>query len=88
MIKYYKVIENKIQCNHCKDIIQSNYVHDMKWCTCKKVAVDGGNSYLRRCFVNSHDGYKELSLLEETNSFDYTIKGESEIFDFLTRKYS
>jgi len=48
---------NKIQCNKCKDIIESKYRWDMKWCKCKSVAVDGGKDYLRRC----GDDYTELS---------------------------
>ena len=43
-----KILVNKIQCNKCKDIIESKYVHDFKWCSCKSIAVDGGVEYLRR----------------------------------------
>ena len=43
-----KILINKIQCNKCKDIIESKHVHDFKWCSCKSIAVDGGLEYLRR----------------------------------------
>lgn len=33
-----KIIRNRIKCNHCKDIIESTYRHDFKWCKCGKVA--------------------------------------------------
>ena len=29
-------------------IIESTYVHDFKWCSCKTIVVDGGHEYLRR----------------------------------------
>jgi hypothetical protein len=45
-----KITLNQIQCNHCQDIITSEYRHDFKWCKCGRVAVDGGKDYLKRCF--------------------------------------
>lgn len=55
-----KIITNKIQCNHCLDIIESTYRHDFKFCSCGKVFVDGGKAYLRRGF-DRPDDYTELS---------------------------
>lgn len=46
---------NRIQCVHCKDIIESFHVHDFKWCKCGKVAVDGGMDYMKRCFAKDGD---------------------------------
>ena len=43
------MIKNKIQCNHCKDILESTYCHDFKWCSCRSCAIDGGTDYARRC---------------------------------------
>lgn len=37
----------KIKCKHCKDIIESKHRHDMVWCRCGKVAIDGGNDYVK-----------------------------------------
>lgn len=37
----------RVQCFECKDIIQSMYRHDFKWCQCKNIAVDGGGDYLK-----------------------------------------
>lgn len=55
-----KIKTNKIQCNHCLDIIESTYRHDFKQCSCGKVFVDGGKDYLRRGFDHADD-YTELS---------------------------
>lgn len=41
--------KNMIKCNRCQDIIESKYTHDFKWCKCNSVAVDGGQSYFKRC---------------------------------------
>jgi hypothetical protein len=29
------IIANKIQCNVCKDIIESKHTHDFVWCKCQ-----------------------------------------------------
>ena len=52
---------NKIQCNHCGDIIVSKNVHDYVRCGCGKVAVDGGTEYLSRSYTNDLTDYTELS---------------------------
>lgn len=49
-----KILINKIQCKKCKNSIESKYVHDFKWCSCKSIAVEGGLDYLRR-IVNFED---------------------------------
>lgn len=46
----------------CKDIIESKYVHDFKWCVCRNIAVDGGLEYLRR--VGNLEDIIELSEFE------------------------
>lgn len=43
-----KIIRNRIQCKLCGDIIESTSVHDFKFCSCGKVAIDGGKCYLKR----------------------------------------
>lgn len=57
-----KILINKIQCKKCKDIIESKYVHDFKWCVCRNIAVDGGLEYLRR--VGNLEDIIELSKFE------------------------
>ena len=59
------IIENKIKCKHCGDIIESKHVHDYQMCSCGKVAVDGGHCYLRRSFPSTpKEDYIELSVVE------------------------
>ena len=58
----YIIRRNAIQCKHCGDIIESRNVHDFKYCSCRKCAVDGGHDYLRRCFTTSEEeDFIELS---------------------------
>lgn len=38
---------NAIECTHCGDIPRSKNRHDMCYCKCGKVAVDGGSWYGR-----------------------------------------
>ena len=58
---------NKIKCKFCGDIIESTHVHDFKFCSCGKCAVDGGHYYLRRSFDGKTDEecFEELSEMEE-----------------------
>jgi len=59
-----KIVRNRIRCKHCGDIIESETVHDFKYCTCGAVFVDGGHNYLRRGYMNNSDDYEELSEVE------------------------
>lgn len=61
-----KIIKNAIKCNKCGDIIESTYDYDFVTCKCGCCSVDGGKSYLRRCYTNSEDDFTELSVIEET----------------------
>ena len=54
-----KIIENKIRCKKCGDVIESTHRHDFKFCKCGAVAVDGGKDYLRRC--GEREDWEELS---------------------------
>lgn len=47
-MKTVKIIHNRIKCLKCGDIIESEYRHDYKECSCGACAVDGGHDYLRR----------------------------------------
>ena len=62
--KKIRILSNKAQCSHCHKIIESRHVHDYVRCECKRIAVDGGKEYLRRCFMESTD-LIELSEWEE-----------------------
>lgn len=43
-----EIINNKIKCKKCGDIIKSKSTNDYKKCSCGAVAVDGGKDYLKR----------------------------------------
>lgn len=59
------IIRNMVKCNHCGDIIESRHRHDFVFCSCGRVAVDGGRAYLRRVFREGGD-YTEMSELRES----------------------
>lgn len=58
-----KIIRNAIKCNKCGEIIESESVHDFKFCSCGACAVDGGHEYLRRC--GALENWTELSEFRE-----------------------
>ena len=57
------ILVNKIRCRKCGDEIESESVHDFKWCKCGACAVDGGHDYLRR--LGSSEDIEELSVTDE-----------------------
>ena len=63
-----RIIKNAIKCNHCGDVIESEYTHDYKTCSCGRVAVDGGHDYLRRAYSTGRDDYTELSICVDPTS--------------------
>ena len=63
------IIENKIKCNKCGDIIESTSRHDCKMCSCGSVGVDGGHDYLRR--IGNKEDFTELSnILEDQDIYE------------------
>jgi ribosomal protein S27AE len=42
-----EVVVSAIQCPRCGDIIYSRAHHDMRWCGCGAVAIDGGFDYMK-----------------------------------------
>lgn len=56
------IIKNRARCRVCGDTIESFHVHDFKWCSCKRIFVDGGKDYLRR--GGNPDDIEELSVVE------------------------
>lgn len=36
-----------VQCIKCEEIIYSLHRHDMRWCSCKSIAIDGGRQYTK-----------------------------------------
>ena len=54
-----KIIRNASRCKKCGEVIESENVHDFKFCSCGSCAVDGGHDYLRRC--GNREDWEELS---------------------------
>ena len=48
MQKERRIKHNRAKCLQCGDIIESVHRHDFKFCSCRKLAVDGGLDYIRR----------------------------------------
>ena len=55
------IVSNQVRCLSCGDDIFSVHVHDFVQCSCGKVAVDGGNEYIRR--VGHRGMYEEKSIV-------------------------
>lgn len=55
------ILSNQVKCNICNDRPYSAHVHDYRHCTCGRVSVDGGMSYLRRGFTENSD-YEDISI--------------------------
>ena len=56
---------NAVKCLVCEKVIESEHLHDFKWCGCKYpdgVFVDGGEYYLRR---GGNTPYEDLSEVAE-----------------------
>ncbi len=62
-MKNSKIIHNRIKCLKCGDIIESEYRHDYKTCSCGACAVDGGRDYLRRS--GNLENWQEMSEIEK-----------------------
>jgi len=54
------IVLNQARCKKCGDAPYSAHWHDFKWCTCRAIAVDGGQVYLRR--IGTPDDYDDISI--------------------------
>ena len=63
MEKKEEIINNKIKCKKCEDIIKSKSTNDYKKCSCGAVAVDGGKDYLK--MIGNEEDYEELSIIKK-----------------------
>lgn len=41
-------MHNRAQCKRCLEVVESYHRHDLQFCQCGAIAVDGGKDYLRR----------------------------------------
>ena len=59
-----KISINQVQCKRCESIITSEHSHNLKWCKCRGVAVDGGRDYLKRLNGDPSAEFIELSVFD------------------------
>ena len=58
-----------IKCKRCGDIIWSGGRHDMVWCSCHSVAIDGGDDYCKITGnLENWEYYKEKEKSMETKT--------------------
>ena len=57
-----RVVRNSATCALCGDKIVSEHRHDMKWCKCGEIMVDGGKAYIRRGAKTSLDNIVDTSI--------------------------
>lgn len=50
---------NRARCKLCGDVIESEHRHDLVWCSCRAIFVDGGKDYRRR--GGDHAALEDLS---------------------------
>lgn len=60
-----QLLINKIQCNHCGEILISQTQHDFKMCSCGKCGNDGGKYYAR--FIGEPKNYINLCVYDNGN---------------------
>ena len=72
----YIILRNSVQCNKCKDIIESKSRHDFVMCSCESTAIDGGKDYLRR--LGNPEDYTDLSEVVSKEDTDWFEKVREE----------
>ena len=78
------IVSNQIKCKWCGDTPYSTHRHDMKYCKCGKVAVDGGQEYLRRVFDSTKQfnddlyPFEDMSITAPDNSIDVLLAAVDE----------
>lgn len=53
---------NAIQCDKCGDIVYSRARHDMRWCNCGEIAIDGGFDYTKISYIASSPKRVEIEV--------------------------
>lgn len=69
-----KVIVNKVRCKKCIDITESKHNHDLVYCRCGMIAIDGGTDYQK--FLWGMNATEEIAEVDEYIDFSYTIYEE------------
>jgi hypothetical protein len=76
---YSRIVHNSVRCHKCGNDIESKNRHDFKWCKCGNVAVDGGQSYLKRAYIERHSWtetseHELLTISEIEAKVEYYLK--------------
>lgn len=53
-------MRNRAICHKCNDVIESKSRHDLVWCSCKNIYVDGGKAYQRLGCAGPIDSFSIL----------------------------
>lgn len=67
------VVDNRIKCRLCGDIIVSTHVHDYRRCKCGEIAVDGGHDYARRT-AKDLNNIIEMTVYQDEDGNEYTYE--------------
>ncbi len=82
--EYFSFItRNAAKCHECGEEIESKHRHDFRWCSCKNLAVDGGQYYLKRSIKNSNtwtdtSQYELMSKVEIETKIKHYLEMASE----------
>jgi hypothetical protein len=74
----------KIRCKRCNEVIQSMHRHDMKWCSCRLIGIDGGSDYTHICYGTDWNSYDECYEVVEVKSTE-TQRINSSYFSYLDK---
>ena len=78
--------KNRIRCAKCKDIIESTFRHDCKFCGCGAAMVDGGQNYCRyggepENIIIVYDDDSEVSFEKILSESDKENQKEDDVSD-------
>lgn len=61
-----RITRNAAKCLKCGDVVESTSRHELVWCSCRAMAVDGGHEYLRR--LGAREDFEDMSEFEGSDS--------------------
>ena len=54
------MIVTALRCKNCGDVIYSRTRHDMRYCSCGTIAIDGGRDYTNISFRESQNDFEKF----------------------------
>lgn len=64
-MKSKRILRNAAKCLKCGAEVESKLRHDLRWCSCRALGVDGGREYTRR--LGDPADWADLTEYEESN---------------------